>query len=371
MSRKGKNKNRKLFTDIFAILRKRYFSYHKNDMDQKTVKRINRTGYAFIINKTDKEKRYKIIHSVIKRINGSFIIADPGGVVLEKTRDLLEKRGYDIRVFQPDNSEISCRYNPLSYVKNEMDVSRMIKCLILSWKRVRKSKGVPEISQFDEQVIKILLTPLVLYSLQCQEANMANIAELLQMGMEDLRKLDELFEAVRRNNPDVPCIKHYDFLKDNEISIVLKNGIPVLRSAACDIAMEHLVVYLSEDEDAAALTELDELELQMLADRKMAEFIIAPMDRKTFQVKEPYDFLISMIYLHTLQLSVRGKNSDNCLHEMDSAEQAKNRIYLIMDEKATIPDFDWYLRIMNKADTSCLIFANSQKQIEEIWTDAS
>lgn len=66
----------------------------------------------------------------ICQCNCSMIITDPKGELLRKTGGLLEREGYEVRVFDLIHPETSFCYNPFCYVKDDKDVLKLITNLI-------------------------------------------------------------------------------------------------------------------------------------------------------------------------------------------------------------------------------------------------
>ena len=60
----------------------------------------------------------------------SMVITDPKAELLRKTGGLLEKKGYEVRVFDLINPDTSFCYNPFEYVHDDKDVLRLISNLI-------------------------------------------------------------------------------------------------------------------------------------------------------------------------------------------------------------------------------------------------
>lgn len=56
----------------------------------------------------------------------SMVITDPKAELLRKTGGLLEKKGYEVRVFDLINPDTSFCYNPFEYVHDDKDVLRLI-----------------------------------------------------------------------------------------------------------------------------------------------------------------------------------------------------------------------------------------------------
>ena len=58
------------------------------------------------------------------------VITDPKAELLRKTGGLLERMGYEVRVFDLINPETSFCYNPFCYVHDDKDVLKLINNLI-------------------------------------------------------------------------------------------------------------------------------------------------------------------------------------------------------------------------------------------------
>ena len=53
---------------------------------------------------------------------GSYIFTDPKGELYDRTAGYLKSKGYKVRVLNLVNPECSDGYNPLSHIRNEIDV---------------------------------------------------------------------------------------------------------------------------------------------------------------------------------------------------------------------------------------------------------
>ena len=62
----------------------------------------------------------------IMQCNCSMVITDPKAELLRKTGGVLERNGYEVRVFDLINPETSWCYNPFAYVRDDKDVLKLI-----------------------------------------------------------------------------------------------------------------------------------------------------------------------------------------------------------------------------------------------------
>ena len=148
----------------------------------------------------------------------SMVITDPKAELLRKTGGLLEKKGYEVRVFDLINPDTSFCYNPFEYVHDDKDVLRLISNLIQN----TTPKGSQSSDPFWEKSETALLQALMLYLLHeapPEEQNFAMIMEMLDSAQvkeedEDYESpLDILFDRLEMRDPDSIAVKQYHIYK--------------------------------------------------------------------------------------------------------------------------------------------------------------
>ena len=115
----------------------------------------------------------------IMQCNCSMVITDPKAELLRKTGGVLERNGYEVRVFDLINPETSWCYNPFAYVWDDKDVLKLINNLI----RNTTPKGAQSSDPFWEKSETALLQALMLYLLHeapPEEQNFPMIMECLE-----------------------------------------------------------------------------------------------------------------------------------------------------------------------------------------------
>ena len=78
--------------------------------------------------------------NLLQASNNSYIILDPKGEILRNTGYLLEKEGFDIKVLDLVNMNLSNGYNPFVYLKTDNDVQKLVTNLFNSTTPKRKPK---------------------------------------------------------------------------------------------------------------------------------------------------------------------------------------------------------------------------------------
>lgn len=219
----------------------------------------------------------------------SMVITDPKAELLRKTGGLLEKKGYEVRVFDLINPDTSFCYNPFEYVHDDKDVLRLISNLIQN----TTPKGSQSSDPFWEKSETALLQALMLYLLHeapPEEQNFAMIMEMLgsaQVKEEDEdyeSPLDILFDRLEMRDSDSIAVKQYHIYKQ----AAGKTAKSILISVGVRLAAFNLP-------QIAKLTNTDELDLSNMGERKVALFCCIP-DADT-----SLNYLVGMIYSQLFQ----------------------------------------------------------------------
>ena len=219
----------------------------------------------------------------------SMVITDPKAELLRKTGGLLEKKGYEVRVFDLINPDTSFCYNPFEYVHDDKDVLRLISNLIQN----TTPKGSQSSDPFWEKSETALLQALMLYLLHeapPEEQNFAMIMEMLgsaQVKEEDEdyeSPLDILFDRLEMRDPDSIAVKQYHIYKQ----AAGKTAKSILISVGVRLAAFNLP-------QIDKLTNTDELDLSSMGEKKVALFCCIP-DADT-----SLNYLVGMIYSQLFQ----------------------------------------------------------------------
>ena len=284
----------------------------------------------------------------------SMVITDPKAELLRKTGGLLEKKGYEVRVFDLINPDTSFCYNPFEYVHDDKDVLRLISNLIQN----TTPKGSQSSDPFWEKSETALLQALMLYLLHeapPEEQNFAMIMEMLgsaQVKEEDEdyeSPLDILFDRLEMRDPDSIAVKQYHIYKQ----AAGKTAKSILISVGVRLAAFNLP-------QIAKLTNTDELDLSSMGERKVALFCCIP-DADT-----SLNYLVGMFYSNLFQ---------TLYYVADRKYHGKLPIpvHCIMDEwpNVALPDdFDKLLATMRSRAISCSIIIQNIAQMKALFKDS-
>lgn len=282
------------------------------------------------------------------------MVLDPKGEQLRDVGNLLEKEGYVIKVVDLINMNRSHCYNPFCYIKDNKDVLKLITNLI----RNTTPKGSQTNDPFWEKSETALLEALCLYLLHEapeEEQNFTMVMEMIAAAevKEDDEEyqspLDELFERLEIRNPNSLALKQYKIYKQ----AAGKTAKSILISVGVRLSAFNL-------ESIASLTATDELELDLVGERKTAIFAVIPDNDSTF------NFLIGMLYTQLFQM---------LYYQADIVHGGALPVpvHFLMDEFANValPDeFDKLLSTMRSRLIFVSIIIQNLAQIKGLYKDS-
>lgn len=290
----------------------------------------------------------------IMQCNTSFVVLDPKGEILRDTGYLLESEGYVIKVIDLINMSKSHCYNPFEYIQDDKDVLKLITNLI----RNTTPKGSQTNDPFWEKSETALLEALCLYLLHeapQEEQNFTMVMEMISAA--DVREddedyqspLDELFERLELRNPESLALKQYKIYKQ----AAGKTAKSILISVGVRLAAFNL-------DSIASITAIDELELNLVGERKTAIFCVIPDNDSTF------NFIVGMLYTQLFQM---------LYYQADIVHggELPLPVHFLMDEFANValPDeFDKLLSTMRSRQIFVSIIIQNLAQIKTLYKDA-
>ena len=117
----------------------------------------------------------------VMQCNSSMVILDPKGEIVRDTGELLEKKGYSVKVLDLINMDKSHCYNPFVYLKNDNDVQKLVTNLFKS----TTPKGSQSNDPFWDTAASMLLLSLIFYlwyEAPEEEQNFTMVMEMLRAG---------------------------------------------------------------------------------------------------------------------------------------------------------------------------------------------
>lgn len=309
----------------------------------------------------------------LMQLHSSYVVTDPKGTVLIEVGKLLSRgtpkldkdgkpvRGkngktvyepYKIKVFNTINFSKSMHYNPFAYIHNEKDILKLVTVLIANTKGEGKSGD-----DFWVKAETLLYTALIGYIYYEAPTNEQNFSTLVEMiNAMEVREDDEsfknavdlLFDALEQKDPDHFALRQYKKYKlaagKTAKSILISCG---ARLAPFDI------------KEVREITMYDELELDLVGDRKTALFFIISDTDATF------NFLVSMAYTQLFNLLCERADDK-------SGGRLPVHVRCLIDEAANIgqiPNLEKLMATIRSREISACLVLQAQSQLKALYKD--
>lgn len=288
--------------------------------------------------------------------NTSYVVTDPSAELVESCGKMLERMGYALKVFNIDNMEYSCNYNPFHYIRDfngNVDENAVIK-MINTFMMNTKGEGQGG-EQFWEDCTRMLLSAvcfLLVETASEEQQNFSNVLDLIHKAKviegkeKEKSELDLMFDKRKEVSPNALSVQYYDEFKQ----AAGKTMQSILISTTTRLQCFKL-------EKVRNLTCTDNIELDTVGDRKTALFIIIPSTDNT------YTFLAAMMYTQLFDSLYRRAISK--FHG-----RLPYHVRFILDEFANtgkIPDFEKVLATCRKFEISAQIILQNLSQLKRLY----
>lgn len=285
----------------------------------------------------------------------SYVVTDPKGTIVVECGKMLVDNGYDLKVLNTINFRKSMHYNPFMYIRSEKDILKLVNTIIAN------TKGEGEKSTEDfwvkaERLLYCALIGYIYYEAPEEEQNFSTLLEFINASEareddeEFKNAVDELFEELEAEDPNHFAVRQYKKYKlaagKTAKSILISCG---ARLAPFDI------------QELRDLTAYDELELDMMGDRRTAMFVIISDTDDTF------NFLVSIMYTQLFNLLCDKADDEH-------GGRLPYHVRILADEFANIgqiPKFDKLIATIRSREISASIILQSQSQLKTIYKDAA
>jgi type IV secretion system protein VirD4 len=287
----------------------------------------------------------------VMQANTSFVVLDPKGEILRDTGNLLEAEGYEIRVLDLINMELSHCYNPFEYIASDKDIP----ILVTNFFKNTTPKGTQTNDPFWDNSAMMLLEALMFllwYEAPKEEQNFEMVMELIdamEVSEEDenfVSPLDTLFQRIEAANPSHIAVSYYNKVTKGAAKTV-KSIIITLVTRLDKFNLPPL----------AALTRTDDMALPTIGEKKTALFAVIPDNDSSF------NFLVGMLYTQLFQ-------SLMYLADHKYGGRLPVHVHFVMDEFANValPDeFDKLLSTMRSREISVSIILQNLAQLKALF----
>ena len=284
--------------------------------------------------------------------HSSYVCVDPKGGVLSQVGAFLQRRGYQVKVFNSIDFSKSMHYNPLSYIHNEADILKFVDTLIANTKGEGK-EGDPFWTKA-ETLLYCALIAYIIFEAPAEDRNINTLVDMIS-GMdvkEDdesyMNAVDYMFKGLEKRKPDCFAVKQYKKYKlasgKTAKSILISCG---SRLAPFDIPqLREIMSY-------------DELELDRIGDRKTAVFFTISDTTPT------YNFIVALAFSQMFNLLC--ERADN-VH----GGRLPHHVRVLWDEAANtgqVPSLEKLVAVIRSREVSLCLFYQQYAQCKTIYKD--
>lgn len=300
-------------------------------------------------------KTYSHIKPSLMQLHSSYVITDPKGTILPETGNLFINNGYKLRTFNTIDFTKSLHYNPLTYIRKEKDILKVVNVLMENTKGEGPNSG----DKFWQDCERLLYTAFIAYlwsEAPPEDQNIPTMIEMLEMcevreDDEDYQSpIDIMFEDLEKEKPNCLAVKQYKKFK----AAAGKTLKSILISCAARLAPFDI-------DELREIMSYDELRLDEIGDRKTAFFVIMSDTDST------YSFVIAMIMYQMFNLLC--EKADN-----EYGGKLPFQVRCLLDEFANIgkiPDFEKLISTIRSRNISCTIILQSLNQITSIYKESA
>ena len=287
----------------------------------------------------------------LMQMNASYIVTDPKGTVVLECGKMLQQGGYEIKILNTIDFKQSMHYNPFKYIRNENDILKLVNCIMENTKG-EDNKGGEDFWAKAEALYYQALIAYIWYEAPPEEKDITMLLDMLNAS--EVREEDEtyknavdlLFEKLEKENPDHFAVRQYKKYKlaagKTAKSILISCG---ARLAPFDI------------KEVRDMMVGDELELDMLGDRKTALFCIVS------DVDTTFNFIAAMVYTQMFNVL--------CDKALENGGALKHHVTCLLDEFANqkIPNFQHLISVIRSREISAHIVVQTQSQLKALYKD--
>ena len=289
------------------------------------------------------------------QLHSSYVVTDPKGDLIITCGNLFLKNGYVLRTLNLSDFKKSHHYNPFMYIRSEKDILKLVNTIIANTKGEGDKSG-EDFWVKAEKLYYQALIGYIWYEAPEEEMNFTTLLEMINASeaREDddnfKNAVDLMFEELEEREPEHFAVRQYKKYKlaagKTAKSILISCG---ARLAPFDI------------KELRDLMSYDELELDLIGDRKTALFIIISDTDDTF------NFVASIMY--TQMFNLLCDRADN-----KYGGRLPVHVRCLLDEFANIgqiPKFDKLIATIRSREISASIILQSQSQLKAIYKDSA
>ena len=267
------------------------------------------------------------------------------------TIDFKQSMRYEIKILNTIDFKQSMHYNPFQYIRSENDILKLVNCIMENTKG-EDSKGGEDFWAKAEALYYQALIAYIWYEAPPEEKDITMLLDMLNAS--EVREEDEtyknavdlLFEKLEKKDPGHFAVRQYKKYKlaagKTAKSILISCG---ARLAPFDI------------KEVRDMMVGDELELDLIGDRKTALFCIVS------DVDTTFNFIAAMAYTQMFNVL--------CDKALENGGALKHHVTCLLDEFANqkIPNFQHLISVIRSREISAHIVVQTQSQLKSLYKD--
>ncbi len=311
-----------------------------------------------IVGSSGSSKTGSVVYAQLKSLkDSSLVVVDTKGRLSAMFTKELKAKGYRVLNLDFVNPEKSCKYNPLDYVRKnidgsprEMDIAKLVAALISA--------------DMDREPIwpmsaRMYLEFFVAYALSALPKEDHNLYAVMRLYRAFTKELGEGgFISWLENHHDSFAKLRYDEIRANKLADKMTASIyGFINAAMFPFDISELKNIFDPGTNTACRNK-EVLDIASLGERKTVLFV------NVSDTDHSLDALVNLFYTQTLQtlISKADQRSDG---------QLKVPVRIIMDDfasSATIPDFDKIISVVRSRDIWLTMCVQSFTQLESLYT---
>ncbi len=297
-------------------------------------------------------KTWNYVLPNILQANTSYVITDRDGYLLKKTGKFLKEQGYIIKVLNLNDTEHSNHYKPFDYVCdkngicNEAAVTRMVDTLLTVPKTGTDKAFL--LKQITNDIMCVLISAICFYLIEMESKENRNFKNVIRLLNMPVSELDKIFLM-----PDAKV----KFLYLKRYMVFRKSAKTEERAEAIRIAALNRLSMFTQT-DITNLTQYDDMELNLIGDRKTAIFINVSMSSISYNGLS--DVLITQIFNVLYDMAGLFPNNKLPVHVRLMLDEFPNSVY--------IPDLEKHMAICVHKNISVNIILQCIEQLQTLYS---
>jgi len=158
-------------------------------------------------------KTFRVIGPNILQCNGSIILTDPKKELLRIYGNYLKQQGYDVRVIDLIDFELSDCYNPLKHIESDDKLTEVVETIWSSMEDPKAQKGEAVWDDSAKALVESLMF-YIYYEMEEKDRTIRKLLELLtELSMEDkgmgIKEMKKKMTELYKKNPKHPAPKKF------------------------------------------------------------------------------------------------------------------------------------------------------------------